>query len=141
MPKRIKKIEVDINKKDTSMKFFAKQYEDICVEVAITDCGTIVQFTNCIIEWHSDLLEGVPIINTKGNKIELIFNASSLKKVGMCTAELVIKDDDGTIKTPNFYFYINKSISGEVSVELKILLDSEGYRLIDSNGNILKVRR
>ena len=41
----------------------------------------------------------------------------------MCTAELVIKDNDGTIKTPNFYFYINKSISGEVSVELKILLD------------------
>ena len=58
----------------------------------------------------------------------------------MCKAELVIKDDDGTIKTPNFYFYINKSISGEASVELKILLDSEGYRLIDSNGNTLKVR-
>ncbi|MCI7207705.1 MAG: BppU family phage baseplate upper protein [Clostridium sp.] len=140
MPKRIKKIEVDINKKDTSMKFFAKQYEDICVEAAITDGGTIVDFTNCIIEWHSDLLEGVPIINTKGNKIKLIFNASSLKKVGMCTAELVIKDNDGTIKTPNFYFYISKSISGEVSVELKILRDSEGNRLIDSNGNILKVR-
>ena len=139
MPKRIKKIELDINKKDRSMKFFAKQYEDICVEDAITDSGTIVDFTNCIIEWHSDL-EGVPIINTKGNKIELIFNASNLKKVGMCTAELVIKDDDGTIKTPNFYFYINKSISGEVSVELKILLDSDGYRLIDSNGNTLKVR-
>ena len=139
MPKRIKKMELDINKKDRSMKFFAKQYEDICVEVAITDGGTIVDFTNCIIEWHSDL-EGVPIINTKGNKIELIFNASNLKKVGMCTAELVIKDDDGTIKTPNFYFFINKSISGEVSVELKILFDSEGYRLIDSNGNTLKVR-
>ena len=107
MPKKIKKIELDINKKDRSMKFFAKQYEDICVEVAITDGGTIVDFTNCIIEWHSDL-EGVPIINTKGNKIELILNASNLKKVGMCTAELVIKDDDGTIKTPNFYFYINK---------------------------------
>ena len=139
MPKKIKKIELDINKKDRSVKFFAKQYEDICVEVAITDGGTIVDFTNCIIEWHSDL-EGVPIINTKGNKIELIFNASNLKKVGMCTAELVIKDDNGIIKTPNFYFYINKSISGEVSVELKILFDSEGYRLIDSNGNILKVR-
>ena len=137
MPKKIKKIELDINKKDRSVKFFAKQYEDICVEVAITDGGTIVDFTNCIIEWHSDL-EGVPIINTKGNKIELIFNAS--KKVGMCTAELVIKDDVGTIKTPNFYFYINKSISEEVSVELKTLLDSEGYRLIDSNRNTLKVR-
>ena len=139
MPKKIKKIELDINKKDRSMKFFAKQYEDICVEVAITDCGTIVQFTNCIIEWHSDL-EAVPTINANGNKIEIIFNASSIKKVGMCTAELVIKDNDGTIKTPSFYFYINKSISGEVSVELKTLLDSEGCRLIDSNGNILKVR-
>ena len=137
MPKKIKKIEVDINKKDRSVKFFAKQYEDICVEVAITDGGTIVDFTNCIIEWHSDL-EGVPAINTNGNKIELIFNAS--KKVGMCKAELVIKDDNGTIKTPNFYFYISKSISGEVSVELKTLLDSEGCRLIDSNGNTLKVR-
>ena len=42
MPKRIKKIELDLNKKDRSMKFFAKQYEDICVEVAITDSGTIV---------------------------------------------------------------------------------------------------
>ena len=50
MPKRIKKIELDINKKDRSVKFFAKQYEDICVEVAITDGGTIVDFTNCIIE-------------------------------------------------------------------------------------------
>ena len=59
----------------------------------------------------------------------------------MCTAELVIKEGDGIIKTPNFYFYIKKSISGEVSVELKTLFDSEGYRLIDSNGNILKVRR
>ena len=137
MPKKIKKIELDINKKDRSIKFFAKQYENICLEVAITDGGTIVDFTNCIIEWHSDL-EGVPVINAKGNKIELIFNTS--KKVGMCTAELVIKDDNGTIKTPNFYFYINKSISGEVSVELKTLLDSEGCRLIDSNGNILKVR-
>ena len=131
MPKRIKKIELDLNKKDRSMKFFAKQYEDICVEVTITDGGTIVDYTNCIIEWHSDL-EGAPVITTNGNKIEFIFNAS--------TAELVIKDDDGAIKTPNFYFYINKSISGEVSVELKMLLDSEGYRLIDSNGNTLKVR-
>ena len=74
-------------------------------------------------------------------KIKLkLFNANNLKKVGMCTAELVIKDGDGIIKTPNFYFYINKSISGEVSVELKTLLDSEGCRLIDSNGNTLKVR-
>ena len=113
MPKKIKKIELDINKKDRSMKFFAKQYEDICVEVTITDGGTIVDFTNCIIEWHSDL-EGAPIINTKGNKIELIFNASSLKKVGMCKAELVIKDDGGAIKTPNFYFYINKERSCKI---------------------------
>ena len=140
MPKKIKKIELDINKKDRSMKFFAKQYEDICVEVTITDGGTIIDFTDCIIECHSDL-EAVPTINTNGNKIEIIYNASNLKKVGVCTAELVIKDGDGIIKTPNFYFYINKSISGEVSVELKILFDSEGYRLIDSNGNILKVRR
>ena len=140
MPKRIKKMELDINKKDRSMKFFAKQYEDICVELVVRGVGTIVDFTHCIIEWHSDL-EGVPTINANGNKIETIFNASNLKKVGACTAELVIKDGDGIIKTPNFYFYINKSISGEISVELKTLLDSEGYRLIDSNGNKLKVRR
>ena len=139
MLKKIKKIELDLNKKDRSINFFAKQYEDIFVEVIITDGGTIVDFTNCIIEWHSDL-EAVPTINTNGNKIEIIFNAGNLNKVGMCTAELVIKDGDGIIKTPNFYFYINKSISGEVSVELKILLDSEGCRLIDSSGNTLKVR-
>ena len=85
-------------------------------------------------------LEASPTINTNGNKIEVIFNASNLKKVGICTAELVIKDNDRIIKRPKFYFYINKIISGEVLVELKILLDSEGHRLIDSNGNILKVR-
>ena len=50
MPKRIKKIELDLNKKDRSMKFFAKQYKDICVEVTITKDGTIVDFTDCIIE-------------------------------------------------------------------------------------------
>ena len=139
MPKRVLNLELDINKTSYNNQFTAKQFEDLELNLTLKDKTNILNLNDCIVNFACDknLIFSCDVVE---DKIKVVIESESVIETGVYEAELSIDDKEGTLKTPSFYFMINKSLIGEVIVTLKTLLDLKGNILKDSENNYLKVR-
>lgn len=140
MPRRKIQLDLDYVKNNNVIKFNAKQFEDIEIQVTIIENKAIYDLENSTVEFYCDkqLEYTVEVVD---NVVIIVIESESVIEEGIYKCELIIDDSEGTLKIPTFYFYVHKSLSGNVIIELKTLLDSDGNTLLDSNGNTLKVRR
>ena len=139
MPKRVFDLELDINNTSYNNKFTAKQFEDIELNITLKDKTNILNLNDCMVNFacNKDLDFTCNIVDSK---VRVTIESESVIDIGIYEAELSIDDKEGTLKTPSFYFLINKSLTGEIILILKTLLDKNGATLIDSENNYLKVR-
>ena len=138
MPKRIINFDLDLNKRENTLKFQAKDFEDLEVNVTIKNNGQVYNLDGCKVDFVST--HGAEeILSVLDNVIKFTFNTGA-EREKVYEGEITIVDEEGVLKTPSFFFYVGKSLSGEISIGAFILKDSEGYILKDSEGYILKVR-
>ena len=138
MPRRVVNFSLDLDKYDMSIKFKAKDFEAIELNVTLLKDGQIYDLSNCTVDFVSS--NGIEeVLDVADNIIKIKFNTGyEINKI--YEGEIVVTDNEGSIKSPSFFFYICRSLSGEINVVFVNLLDSEGYTLLDSEGNFLKIR-
>ena len=138
MPRRVVAFNLDIDRTDMVTKFKAKDFEDIELNITLTKNNSIFNLDGCSVDFISS--NGIEeVLDVVDNTIRVKFNTGyDVNKI--YEGELVITDSEGTLKTPSFFFYICRSLSGEINVVFVSLIDNDGYILLDSENNFLKVR-
>lgn len=138
MPRRIETFTLDLDRHDMSTKFKAKDFEDMELHITLTKNNSIFKLDGCSVDFVSS--NGIEeVLDVVDNIIKVKFN-NGYDANKIYEGELVITDSEGTLKTPSFFFYICRSLSGEINVVFISLIDNEGYILLDSENNFLKVR-
>lgn len=140
MPRRVKNIELDINNDDFTNKFSAKQYEDLEINIYLQDDLNLVSYADCEVSFgcDKDVNATCSII---GRVATVLINNEDLVDTGKYNAELVIQNEDGTLLTPTFSFFINESVDVFNALgETYPLEDCEGYNVRDPKGFLVNVK-
>ena len=136
---------LDIDKSSMATRFTLKQLEDaeILISLQRDERPFFVEDYDISIYIESKFgeAEQIEVLKVDGNDIRALIPGASLEHLGIFCGEIEISSTDGLMRTPTFYFVVNKSIGGGNSQVVYDLLDSEGYSLLDSDGYELQVRR
>ena len=136
-------IYINLDKTDRNILFSIKKREDIELHLVISENNMPYMLNNEFVRLYvkqsdGEIMEFEPKQIT-GNDRYFMLDSTATTVVGLLQCEITIRDNEGVLKSKDFYGLIQKAVSIGIT-ETYDLMDIEYYLLMDINGFYLKVR-
>ena len=133
---------IDLNKTDRNVLFTCKQKEDLLLHLVVNDKGEPYMIgdndVTTLYILQNEEVTGYTPDKIVGNDLFFLLNTEATKNEGLLHLELSILDEEGMLKSKDFFGLIQRSIFNVT--EFFTLIDIERYILLDSQGFTLQSR-
>ena len=120
MPKRQIDINLDFAKKDMSLKFEVKQFDNIILNVNCFKNGIAYDVSNAsaslFVGCSNDVFKQEEGIVVNGTSISITVDKNMISKSGIAYAELELTDSNGTITSSTFIFKVEDKVGEGISI-------------------------
>lgn len=135
---------------DLGVKFYAKQFDDLKLNVKVFDGLEEVNVDGqdiivCIIKEDKTVIEQTKDITIEDNTIVIKLSKQATTALGKCSMEILLRDEEGTASTSTISYLVSEKLSASIVEMIKSEDDINALNLIEefietSNVDMIEIK-